>query len=248
MTDGLAEFDRGAAERIERRLAEAAAHGTILDVIDLGQEKAADPQLASLAQAGGGRLTHAVNADQVRWALLQGLTNRSQLVATGVSLKVTFNPRAVSAYRLFGHEANSLAGALPERTTTDFFDDQSASALYELQWIANGSEEVATVELTSAPLDGTRQSIVRRVKRSDFAVSFDVSALSLQEAALAAAAAEVLRESPFARVPNHAITLARIADLAGHVDSRLYQRPTFAEFLAFLEQAKKARPSRGSRR
>jgi len=59
LTDGLAELDRPTAERIEKQLAAAVPQQIHLDVIDLGQEKAADPQLASFAHSGGGEVLHA---------------------------------------------------------------------------------------------------------------------------------------------------------------------------------------------
>jgi Ca-activated chloride channel family protein len=251
MTDGLAELDQGAAERIEKRLAEAAEHNVVLDVVDLGQEKAADPQLASFARAGRGRMCRATNADQVRWALVQSLTGCAQMVAAGVSLKVTFDPKAVAAYRLLGHEAKAMAGMLPQRPETDFYADQSATALYEVQLKPSGGDEVGVVELVWQGVGGgTRQTILRRVTRGDFAVTFVESPLWLQEAALVAATAEVLRESHFARMATpYPVTLARVLELSQQVDTRLRERPSFMEFLSVVEQAKKARPYRaGGRR
>ena len=251
LTDGLAELDRGAAERIEKRLAEAAEHNVVLDVVDLGQEKAADPQLAGFARAGRGRMCRAANADQVRWALVQSLTGCAQMVAADVSLKVTFDPKAVAAYRLLGHEAKAMAGMLPQRPETDFYADQSATALYEVQLKPNGGNEVGVVELVWQGVGGgTRQTILRRVTRGNFAVTFAQSQLWLQEAALVAATAEVLRESHFARMatPNP-VTFARVLELSQQVDTRLRERPSFMEFLSVVEQAKKARPYRaGGRR
>jgi Ca-activated chloride channel family protein len=250
LTDGLAELDQAAADRIEKQLAESAERNVVLDVVDLGQEKAADPQLASFAQAGRGRMCRATNADQVRWALLQSLTGSPQMVAAGVSLKVTFDPKAVAAYRLLGHEAKAMAGMLPQRPETDFYADQSATALYEVQLRPNGGNEVGVVELVWQPVGGgTRRTILRRVTRDDFAVTFMQSPLWLQEAAVVAAAAEVLRESPFARMAPYPITLARVLELSHQVDTRLHERPSFTEFLSMVEQAKKARPYRaGGRR
>ena len=246
LTDGLAELDRGAAERIEKRLTEAAEHNVVLDVVDLGQEKAADPQLASFARAGRGRMCRATNADQVRWALVQSLTGCAQMVAAGVSLKVTFDPKAVAAYRLLGHEAKAMAGMLPQRPETDFYADQSATALYEVQLKPNGGNEVGVVELVWQGVGGgTRQTILRRVTRGNFAVTFAESPLWLQEAALVAATAEVLRESYFARMATpYPATLARVLELSQQVDTRLRERPSFKEFLSVVEQAKKARPYR----
>ncbi len=59
-----------------------------------------------------------------------------------------------------------------------------------------------------------------------------------------AQAAEVLRKSPFVRTPRTAlVALARVWDLAGQVDSRLWQRPSFVDFVELVEQAMRAKPA-----
>ena len=63
-----------------------------------------------------------------------------------------------------------------------------------------------------------------------------------------AGTAEVLRESPFARVQPYSVTLGRIRELAGQSDSRLQQRASYNEFLATLDQAMRAKPYRGGGR
>lgn len=249
LTDGLAELDRPTAERIEKQLAEAAQQSIALDVVDLGQEKAVDLQLASFAKSGNGALRSAASADQIRWALLESLTGRSQLVARNAVMKVSFNPNAVAGYRLFGHEAKTIAGVLPDRSETDFYVDQSANVLCEVLFKPGNMNEVATVELSWEPTEGgQRQSVVRQVSRSEFAGSFVSAPLSLQEAAVVAGTAEVLRESPFARVQPYSVTLGRIRELIGQVDSRLQQRAAFSEFVATLDQAIRAKPYRGGGR
>ena len=84
-------------------------------------------------------------------------------------------------------------------------------------------------------------SLNRKVRRNQFASSFVQAPLSLQEAVLVAQTAEVLRKSWFARVPPkvppNSRSLALVLELAGRVDTRLYQRPTFVEFMSLVEQA-----------
>jgi hypothetical protein len=173
---------------------------------------------------------------------------------------VTFHPKSVLEYRLLGHEAKEWAGLLPGSPRADFHDGQAATALYEVRLAAQGPKDVAAVELTWYAADSKRsqgqmapQKLTRRVELTDFASSWSGTEASLQEAALVAQAAEVLRRSPFALARNPrtstAARLARISDLAGTVDSRLYQRPSFVEFVSLVDQAIKAKPARnGSRR
>lgn len=248
LTDGLAEFPPGTRETIQARLADAVGQGIILDVIDLRQEKDPDPQLASFARAGGGKVHRATNADQLRWALLEIITGQSQLVATDARLKVTFNPKGVLEYRLLGHEAKAAAGLMPAHPEAGFHAGQAATALYEIRLRPGGGQEVAQVELTWRD-PGRNQShrTTRSIQRGQFGSSFVKAPLSLQAATLLAEAAEILRQSPYAISPGESPSrgLSEVLHRARQVDTQLSQRPSFAEFVSLLETAEKAKPYRG---
>lgn len=248
LTDGLAELDRGTADRIEQRLAEARSRGIRLDVIDLSHEKNPDRQLAGFAGSGGGAAHRATNAEQVRRSLLEILTGSSQLVAEQVRLKVTFNPKTVVAYRLLGHEANALAGLMPVDPQCDFHCGRSATALYELRLKPgkSGGNDVAVAELTwrePGHNSSQRRKLTHKFRRGQFAAEFAQAPLAWQEAALVAETAEILRNSPFVSAPNNsrAAALAQVLKLAGDVDTRLYERPTFVDFLELVKRAMGAR-------
>ena len=248
LTDGLAEFGAGTAEKIEQQLADAVERGILLDVIDLGQEREVDSQWADFARSGGGKVQRASNAEQLRWALWEIVSGQSQLVAADARLKVAFNPRAVLEYRLLGHEAKAMAGLMPAHPQADFHAGQSATALYEIRLAKDGPQEVAAVELTwREPGRGKPQSLCSTIRRGQFGPSFVAAPLSLQEAALVAEAAEVLRQSPYAVSfgDSPSLGLTRVLQLAGQADTRLYQRSSFVDFVLLVEQAARARPYRG---
>ena len=69
LTDGLLDLDPAIAQKIEEQVAQAAQQKIPLDVIDLGQQKETDPQVASLAQNGRGTVRRAASAEQVRSAV-----------------------------------------------------------------------------------------------------------------------------------------------------------------------------------
>lgn len=251
LTDGQADLAPRGAELLEQRLAEAVQREILLEVLDLGQEKEPNEQLAGFGRAGSGRVRRAGNADQVRWALQEIITGRSPLVARGALLKVKFHPKTVLAYRLFGHEADSMAGLVPARPQADFYTDQSATALYEVLLKPDGhdSDEVAAVELSwqePGPPPGERHKVTRKIRRGQFGYSFLEAPLCLQEAALVAETAEILRRSPFAPLPRNSRSMAmmRVLELARQVDTRLHQRPTFVEFISVVDRATKAGPYR----
>jgi Ca-activated chloride channel family protein len=260
LSDGLIELDAVAMAQAEQEIAAAAERGVPLEVVDLGQQKQAESQMAPLARAGRGAVRRAADAQQLGWALREIVSGRSELTARDAQLRVSFNPKAVLEYRLLGHEAKEWAGMLPGSPQTDFHDGQSAAVLYEVRLASGGPKELGTVELTWYPVgyDGSRggggqQKLSRAVLLHDFASSWAGTAPSLQEAALAAQTAEVLRRSPFVLGRNPrallAACLVRVSDLAGTVDSRLYQRPSFVELVALVEQAIHAKPAHtGARR
>ncbi len=272
LSDGLAGMGRGISDPIEHRLADAAAHGVRLDVIDFRREEDPDLQLAGFAQAGGGSVYRAASADEIRWALLEIMTGKPQLLTKEVELRVTFNPKSVVWYRLFGHEARAM-----DETTelaVDFRAGQSATALYEIVLRPDGGKNIAKVELSWQPPGAVgsldQETITRNVRRDQLAPPFDQAAPSLQAAALVAQTAEILRGSPFARTPlelkrsdpklfaeilqgSGATTMRNsrmgaVLVLSKKGDSELRNWPSFVEFMSLVEKADKARPyHRGAR-
>jgi len=247
LTDSLVDMTPDVARRVTERLTDAAAHGIALHVIELGQQTQADQQLLDLATAGHGAVHRAANAEQLRWALREAISGQSQIVARDARLRVAFNTKTVLEYRLFGHEAKALAGLMPEHPEADFHDGEAATVLYEVRLAPKAAAEIASAELTwydggnSPAPNGKQQRLVRRIELNQFATTFNQSAPSLQEAALAAELAEALRKSYFMRAPRTAVALKNVWELTGQVDSRLFQRPGFVDFVAVVQQAMKAK-------
>jgi Ca-activated chloride channel family protein len=245
LTDGTAPADRDVFALIRNRLVESAARAVRLDVLDLGQGTEPDRQLVAFAHAGSGRHFRATTADQVRWALLESLTGKSQMVAADVRLTVSFNPRAVLAYRLLGHEGSAFTALLGERPEADFHAGQSSTALFELRLTPNNEEEVATVEVCWQPLEGGEpQRLVRKVTRKQLASSFAGSPWSLQGAVLAARTAEILRNP---RIPRNTRPLLAVLELARQVDPQWHHRPCFQRFLALVEEAERIKSHRNGK-
>ncbi len=253
LSDGLAELDPSAVGRVEALLEEAAGRGIVLHAVDLGQERAGeqpDGQLARFAAAGGGTVHRATKADEVRWALMEAVTGRSQLVAADVQLRVVFNPGTVYRYRLLGHESKAIIGLGPPQLEADFRSGQAATALYELELLSGGGDDLAVAEVSWVDAEtGARTSVQRKVRRKDFAPSVDKMPLPLQAAAAAAQSAELLRGSPFAQPPFSAGGIERLTEYAERIDSRLLLRPSFRELIDLMKKAATARPYRaGGRR
>lgn len=256
LTDGLLDLEPAIAEKIEHQVAQAAGEKVPLDVIDLGQQKTADPQVAALARAGQGTVHRAISAQQIGWALREIVTGRSQLVARAARLQVTFNPKSVLEYRLVGHESGDWDGLLPGSLEADFHAGQAATALFEVRLAPDGPNDLASVDLAWYTPDDektlagkTAQKAHATVERKHFAASLTSSAPSLQEAAVVAYAAEVLRHSPFIFQRHPGLmpaALLRAVELSSQVDSQLQLRPSFDEFVSLIRQEVKARPAKRS--
>ena len=192
LTDGLPRLSNSASARIKQIVSDAHSDGITLEVIDLSGDLKPDEQLNQLARDGGGAVHPATTANQVRWALLEGLTGRSEVVASKVHLKVRFFPEAVAMYRLIGHEPGIKTGSLE----VDLRAGQSTTGLFEVVLRPNQVNRVAEAELTWLdPRDGRLHRRTQPISRLQFAATYREAPLSLQAATLVAATAEILRGS-----------------------------------------------------
>ena len=218
-------------------------HGANLEVIDLSGQDRVGHRLARLASVGGGTAVAAGDPASIRSALQRVLTGSDQIVARAARLKVRFNPQAVEAYRLIGHEPASVGGwiaGVPER---DLHAGDTATALYELRLREGKATEIATIELTWH--DPVSRKIVQRtqpVGRLQCASSLLESPLSLQRAALAAQLAEVLRGSPFA--PTHWKSLAQLEEMSYRMLPAAVEEPSVQRLLAAARLALLVRSGR----
>jgi hypothetical protein len=136
------------------------------------------------------------SAEQLRWALVETLTGASSLTATQTKLHVNFNPKAVAAYRLIGHEATGYGGLLAGAVESDVHVDEETSVLFEVWLHPNDEENIGqvTLEWTEAATGQARRAGPQRISRLQFATDFEGSPISLQAAALGGETAEILRQ------------------------------------------------------
>jgi hypothetical protein len=216
-----------------------------LAAVDYGFPRPKQPGLTLSALAGraawelpGGNLDKRESDDRRLWLLqlhLQagGRSGPGPLAASKARLTVRFNPHCVANYRLCGHEPTSEEG---EKVTLelDFTPGGSATALYELQLRgdAQGEAAVATLEWID-PASGMRCTRRYPIQRGQFAPRFEQAPVALRLAGLAAAAGEILRESPHAG----SISPAALLELArqGQTQTQRKQPQSANEFRKFVE-------------
>jgi Ca-activated chloride channel homolog len=197
MTASRPLLGRAEADGVRKMFAEAAKGDFGLEVCELGPEEVPAEVWLELAGSVPCTVRRPQGADRLRWALVEVLTGDSSLAATEVKLHVDFNPRAVAAYRLIGHDSTGFGGLLPAALETDLHVGETASALFEVWLYPNEEDDVATVRVQwSDPAEGkSRRAGPQRVSRLQFATALEGSALALQASAIAAEAAEVLKQS-----------------------------------------------------
>jgi hypothetical protein len=185
-----------------------------------------------------GDVRRAPDAGRIYWHLLEMLSSRSPVVASEAKLSVKFNPECVAAWRLIGHDANSFAAVNPPSLDAQLKAGEAATGLFEIWFKPGESDDVGLAELTwKDPESGTPHKVVQRISRLQFAPTTAEMPISLQQAALAAETAEVLKGSRDALrelgfVPSNQRGLAGVLAVGRTVHPRLAQR---ADFQAFLE-------------
>lgn len=168
---------------------------------------------------------------------------KPKIIADGVDIKVSFDPAAVSRYRLIGYEVSGGGGLLQAPLETDLRSGQATTALYEVELKPNGPTEVAFVEVSwRDPINETSHRIRQPIGRLQFLPSWRECALSLQEAVIAAEAAESLRNSNLSAASARGLDQA--ADLLSEINPALENRPEIVRLRHLIQQARTAKSAR----
>jgi hypothetical protein len=207
-------------------------------IVRLGAGKPPEP-LGKLVEDARGQLASATSATQIHASLAKSLTGCDGLVASGASVKLVFNPKAVSGYRLVGHEAMTLTGEASDPLEIDLRAGEQLVGLYEM-WIKPTSDEmIATVELSwRDAASGQPRKAAHAIRRSQLAESFAGAPHWLQQGIVTAKAAEVLRGSHYAPASR---PFGQLRDLDGQVDLQAAQQPSFKHLVELVDLAEKLR-------
>jgi Ca-activated chloride channel family protein len=195
ITDEAQPFRRTDFEKVSKLTHLAGEQGLRFTVLDLSDADHQDSPLAELAAAGNGHHVRPETADDMRWRLYRELNGHSGMIAADTVLRVKFNPKAVYAYRVVGHEPSLLLGDKSTVVTRDLRAREQATALFEVWLLPNGEDDVAWAEIEWRQPDTgeIRKRQPQRISRLQFANSFAEMPPRLQTAAIIAETAEVLR-------------------------------------------------------
>ena len=236
VTAGRAEFNDTARTRSRESLLQLAAANIPWRIVRMSPTDD-DALWGDLARRASGRTCAVTSADGLYAVLLECLSGRPQTVAHGVSMRITFNPQAVTSYRMLGHASATLTGEAGDPLEIDLDAEQTASSMFELWLKPAGDGELAIAELLwRDPVGGQPRRRVQPIRRSQVASSFAQAPPWLQQGILAARTAEYLRGSYF--VPRSR-RLDQLSDLAGEVDRRAAHMPEFQALVRLIHQADK---------
>jgi Ca-activated chloride channel family protein len=244
LTDSQAILPTATLDRLQQLLIDAREAGVRLDVLDLSDREAVDSVLLDWATNLGGDVRQIHNTRQLSWSLLEALAGSSPVVASDAKLTLHFNPKSVAAYRLIGHAANPLAELSPVAVETELAAGESATALVELWFRAGEDDDVGRAELTWHDSTGQPHRLTQRISRLQFAPTLEQSAVSLQQAAIAAEIGQTLRGSREALrelglKPTNTGGLAGVLEVAARAHPQLRQRPDYQRLIGLAERLEK---------
>jgi Ca-activated chloride channel family protein len=233
-SDGVANVGLTDADSILREIADDAAAGIELVSIGVGMGNYNDVLLEQLADRGDGFYAYVNGLEEARRRFVEGLTGTLQTVALDAKVQVTFDPDAVAAYRLLGYENRAVAD--------DEFRDpgvdagavgagHAVTALYVISLRDDGTDSLGTVRLRwTRPGDRDESRLSRDITPEDLDRSFGDTSDTFRLDAIVAAAAEVLRHSPYA----DGYDLHDVLDVADEWADDLPRTDQVHEFLGFL--------------
>jgi len=238
VTAAPAHFSRERRNEVRDHLKQLAAGGAKWHLVRLS-ENDADGGWGELAKDAGGHASTAATADQMALAAHEHWTGTPATVAKAVSLRIAFNPKAVTSYRLIGHEAVTLTGDAADPLKIDLAAGQTATCMFEFWLKPKGEGDIGSSELVwHDPKNGTPRRTVRPIRKEQVFATFADSPAWLQQGVVAARTAEFLRGSYY--IPNSR-RLGQLLDLANSADAELFKSAEYRDLLRLIEQASRLR-------
>jgi Ca-activated chloride channel family protein len=238
VTAAPAHFSPERRNEVREHLKQLAASGSKWHLVRLS-ENDIDGGWDDLAQETGGRASTAPTADHVALVAREHWTGTPATIAKAVSLRIAFNPKAVTSYRLIGHEAVTLTGDTADPLKIDLAAGQTATCMFEFWPKPSGEGDIGSSELVwHDPKNGTPRRTVRAIKREQVFANFADSPAWLQQGVIAARTAEFLRGSYY--VPNSR-RLNQLLDLANSANAELFKSAEYRDLLRLIEQASRLR-------
>jgi Ca-activated chloride channel family protein len=235
-SDGDANVGPTGQAEILKLIQSKVKEGVTVTTLGFGMGNYKDELMEQFANKGNGNHFYVDSLFEARRIFQEQLGGTLEVIAKDVKLQVEFNPDFVTAYRLVGYENRDIADV-------DFRNDKvdageigaghTVTALYEVELKPGAGEGLATVRLRAKQPKGAEAHERAFVfHASQLAKSFDTAAKDFQFATAVMGAAEIFRQSPYAKGWSYDLVneIARGASPKGNAERQ--------EFISLLDRAK----------
>ena len=192
--------------------------GIYLTVLGVGSGNLNDSMMEQLADNGNGNYEYIDNLAQLEKIFIHE-RSRFHTVARDCKVQVTFDPKAVAAYRLIGYENRLMDDEEFENDNRDAGEigaGQSVTVLYEIVPTANGKETLASFDVRYKKEAGSTGIPLSENVRTGTAPITEASD-DMRFAAAVAGFGMLLKQSEYAGSANKAM----VRELAGKRPARI---------------------------
>jgi Ca-activated chloride channel family protein len=240
LSDGAANVGEQDPDALAAQIAQE-ADGTQLVVVGVGRQTYDEVVLERFADQGNGFYAYVDTIREAERLFVYDLTGTIQAVALDAKVQVTFDPAAVTRYRLLGYENRQLGDDDLRDDTVDGGEigaGHTVTALYEIT-LPEGGELAGDAPLATVDLRWTDPATEEPVEAAatitagDLAGSFEQAPVRLRQDVLVAAFAECLRGAPW----SERVSLAQVADNVGVLSGALPEDPDVAELVELTRAA-----------
>ncbi len=249
-SDGVANVGATGPESILARIGSEAQRGIALTTVGFGMGNYNDALMEQLADQGDGTYHYVDGLDEARRVFVDNLTGTLETVAREAKAQIEFDPESVVRWRLLGYENRDVADR-------DFRNDRvdagelgsghQATALYEVRLRdgLSGGDRIATLRLrwkSVAAREVDEES--RDLRARDLERDWEGASANFHQAALAAAFAEKLKETPAA----DDLAWRTLRREAGRLDSERSRNRSAHDLAESIERAARIAGSTDDRR
>lgn len=198
LSDRFPALDAATNQQLRPLIENASQQGVAFSWIQLEDESYASLVLAPSALQGMGDWLVTNSLQRLGRVFNQQIYGASTLVGTNPNVRVKWNEKSVSQYRLIGYRPEG-GHFVSTSETREFHALESGTLLFELILPEDGSNDIASIELTWNDASGKKRKSEQKVSRLQFASSWQASPLSLQSAQLTQQCLALHQNSYFSR-------------------------------------------------
>jgi Ca-activated chloride channel family protein len=202
LTDGAANLGNVDPAALKQKVESFRKKGIALDCFGVGWEGYNDDLLEVLSRNGDGRYGFINNPREAATEFADQLAGALRVAAANVKAQVEFNPQRVISYRQIGYEKHQLTKEQFRDNRVDAAEigaAESGTALYSIQVNPQGSGPLGVARVRfQSPVTGQYEEKEWLLPYNPAVPALDKAYQSLRLAAVAAAFAEWLAQSPYA--------------------------------------------------